>query len=330
MVIIIILCALLYVSLLKRDNDLLQIRQVIVATALGYGIVFFMAMQMNIQGINVGGLSTSFRMSEGIILKFVDITQGRLRGFFIDPNVVVTGFIVAIAISICSFPNEPKFSVRNQYLLTIIICATDLYYTESRAALMTLSLTVMLSLGAFFKNQQSRKKITLYLGIICLTVLILIILVTNINWNPVFFKSLIAQYENRSALNDEYGRITIWKNAWQVLMNNNSFLGIGQGRIPYYTYRDCHNTWLEWIVGNGIVVGSAIVATFISVPIIFYQKCQKIKILRNDYYSICLGLVCGFIGIFTSLFSVSNISNSYLIFITFLLISIRVPSFDKK
>lgn len=328
MLIIIILCALLYVSLLTRDDDLLQIRQVMIATALGYGIVFFIAVQMNAQGINVGGLSTFDRTSEGVILKFADITEGRLRGFFIDPNVVITGFIVAIAIAIYSLPNERRVATRIYYLFTIVVCTIDLYYTESRTALIILILITLLSIYTYFKKSQL--KIISNIIFILLIISIFTILFTSINSDFVFIDKLLAQYENRSSLNDEYGRMTIWKNAWHVLMNNNMFLGIGQGQIPHYTYRDSHNTWLEWIVGNGILVGGLVVFMFVSVPLIFYQKCQKINKFEKEYYPICLGFLFGFIGIIISLFTVSNITNSYLIFMTFLLISIRIPSVDKK
>lgn len=321
MLFIVVICALFYVSLLKWDKDLLQIRQVIIAVALGYGIVFLVAIQMNLQGINPGGLSTFVRTSEGMMLIFPDIAQGRLRGFFIDPNVLITGFIVAIAIALLSLSNESGLKTKAQYLLTIVVCTFDLYFTESRTALIIMILTLLFSALIYLRQSRLVSESIMIL----LITSIFIVLFFNIDWDLVYSNKLLAQYMSRSSFNDEYGRMTIWKNAWNILLENNVLLGIGQGQISNYTYRDCHNTWLEWIVGNGIYFGGLVVSMFVSVPLIFYKKCRRIIKLKNDYYSICLGLIIGFIGILISLCTVSNITNSSLVFMAVLLILIPIP-----
>lgn len=59
-------------------------------------------------------------------------------------------------------------------------------------------------------------------------------------------------------IDDEYGRFTIWKEAVGILMEKNPFFGIGMGQMQFYTSvnRACHNTWLECLCGNGIILGS--------------------------------------------------------------------------
>ena len=318
MVLIVILCCLSYISNISDTYD--DIPEVLIASSIGYGIVYTVAYVALSLGVTLPGICALSRMDTGIFMQFNNMYKGtfiqeyRLRGFSIDPNVVIGTFAPAFAIAL------PQVLLRKanwRSYLSILLSVISVILTGSRMALIILAIIVLLSLIIVFREMPKSKRGTyVALAVFFAFILLLIALASDIADRLV--TNLFGAYTNRAGLSDEYGRFSIWKEAWSVLWSHNVFLGLGTGQLQYLSIHGlaAHNTWLEWVCGCGILVGTGIVIYFFYTSIWLWKKSKAIHITDTFFFA-SQGLTLGALSIVAALVSVDNVTNSNLWFLCF-------------
>lgn len=318
MVPVVLICVLIYLSNISDTYN--DIAEIITATAIGYGIVYIFGYAMLYGGANLPGIIATSRMESGIFMQFNNMYNGsflqtyRLRGFAIDPNVVIGTFAPAVAVAL------PKVLLRNgnwRDYLSVVISAACIFLTSSRMALLILAGIVFLSLLIMFREIPKSKQ-GLYFLVTFFSVIIILAIAFFSDIKDQLFSNLFGAYTNRSGLTDEYGRFTLWKESWDILLSHNIFLGVGCGQLQYLSSHGlaAHNTWLEWVCSCGILVGTGIVIYFFCISIWLWKQSRTIHV-TDHLFSVSQGVTLGFLSIVIALISVDNITNSYLWFLCY-------------
>lgn len=313
LLVIVWLCCCIYVSSCN-ERTWTDIPNVLVATGIGYGIVFILLYIFLEMQVKLPGLVTTDRTLEGIFLRTSNyyenalIQTNRLRGFTIDPNTTIGVF--ALCSIVCFLRLTDGKGTKKEWC-GIAVSAICVLLTGSRMGILCFVLLFVLTLIAGYRIANIR--VRNYMKLILLALLFIVIfllIVTNVIQG--FIGDLLASYDNRSGLTDEYGRFSIWKNAISVWLENNPLLGIGMGQMRYYTAtgRDCHNTWLSMVCENGLVVGCSLCLLFAIAAVIGINKTRMMP--EKSRKELSLGLVLGFFTIMLSLVSVDNMTYSYL------------------
>ncbi len=318
MFILVFVCALIYISSIKSIGEIVQIKYVIVATTLGFGLVYLFAIIVYYLGFSINGIVTSDRFEPGIMIQFINTGYARLRGFLIDPNTLAASILPATVISIHQLFKELRG--KSLYVAQIIISLICIYFTNSRTAIACYMFIVVLSVASGIKYSSNKKIISFFSKLAWVSCFILVIMVVFESSILVYgFQKITQPFEGRAYFNDDFGRGTLWKESWSVFAEKSIFWGVGQGLVQNYTstFKGCHNTWLEWIVGSGIISGTFIDIYFLSLlfppPILFkasidFHNASDFSSIRIGYLSICIILS-----------TVDNITNSNLIFFSCLI-----------
>lgn len=311
MFLLIIYIAYNYVLISKNDDDLLKSIEVsTTATTIGYGVIFLIAYLLNSKGISMDGIYTTDRYSAGMFLNFVStggLTTVRLRGFCIDPNSVVTTLIPGASFGLARlfYKNSGKL----KSLVAVILYAIVMDLSGSRMAVVCTAamLIIMLLMG----YKQSENKLQWF-------VVIAFVLIVLVFGAVYYFQDIASEvygfFTARAGLNDTGGRFTIWKyNAKWLIDNGRLLLGVGQNQISNMTTlgKACHNTWLEWICGTGILLGGMIDLWFITASFGLIKRLKRKRIMNRDVISISLAYITALICITT----VDNITNSVVLFL---------------
>lgn len=298
-----------YVLLAQEDDTFLNsIKEVAVATTIGYGIVYVFAYAL--YGVNPAfpGVYTDDRYSAGMILRFLStggVSIVRFRGFCIDPNSVVTTLIPGTAFSLQYLIYENKNIAKNS--LAVLLYVVVMIASGSRMALICTLLMAVIMLLAGYKLAEKKGRWVLFLMLLTLGGII----IGTLRFQTIA-NSLSEFMGSRAGLNDKAGRVTIWKYNISWLANNGRLLiGVGQNQIFKLTGmgKECHNTWLEWICGTGILIGGGIICWFISAPLRFARRTKQLGL--TQYMSLLFAYVTTAVCITT----VDNITNSVLIFL---------------
>lgn len=318
MLIFVYFCGLVYIS--ESNQQFKEIGEVIKATAIGYGIVFMTAFALIQNGIVVPGAVAydNQRMQPGIVMGFGNMLNGtylsvnRLRGFMIDPNSLSGSFLPAMAICAVSLFSGTK-DLKDKVCL--VISTACIMASNSRTGIVC---GIIIIIFAFFLSlsQQSasaRPKSVLKFISLCIFGVVLLFF-TNL-WSALTNK-ILGTYDNRAGLTDEYGRLTVWKDAFTILLNSSPIIGIGSGMMQYRTATNlmCHNTWLEWLCGCGFIVGGAIIFYFVVNLKSMFSKIKMLKFTREDSI-IYIAIVLGLLSITIELATVDNLTFSYLWFL---------------
>ena len=293
-----------------------DIPEAMIATGIGYGFVFLIGFLLLTLGIPISGVGASERTEPGFILQFSNMFQGvliqkwRLRGFTIDPNTMLGTFVFSGIVCLIRILMEGNSKLEWLCLMLSMVC---IFLSNSRTGLMCFALALVMSVfAAYWKGSpQIRKRIEV---ITLIVIFVMIAVMVGTDWIRNLISSFLGLYANRSGLNDEYGRFTIWKEAVGILMEKNPFFGIGMGQMQFYTSvnRACHNTWLECLCGNGIILGSIFILFLLFTLIkggikAKYNTCSR-------YNQLLWSLTIGITVVVISLISVDNITYSYLWF----------------
>ena len=311
MFLVIIYIAYNYVLISENDDDLLENIEVsTIATTIGYGLVFLVAYWFYSRGIGFGGIYTTDRYSAGMLLNFISTggqTTVRLRGFCIDPNSVVTTLIPGASFGLARllYKNGGKF----RSLVAVILYAIVMDLSGSRMAVVCTVAMVIIMLMMGYKQAENK---LWWFGLIALVLLV-------VSFMAVYrFQNIASEvysfFTARAGLNDTGGRFTIWKyNARWLSDNGRLLFGVGQNQISTLTSvgKACHNTWLEWICGTGILLGGIIDLWFIMTPFAFLNHLKRNRISIRDVIPIVLAYVTALICITT----VDNITNSVVLFL---------------
>lgn len=311
MFLVIIYIAYNYVLISENDDDLLENIEVsTIATTIGYGLVFLVAYWFYSRGIGFGGIYTTDRYSAGMLLNFISTggqTTVRLRGFCIDPNSVVTTLIPGASFGLARllYKNGGKF----RSLVAVILYAIVMNLSGSRMAVVCTVAMVIIMLMMGYKQAENK---LWWFGLIALVLLV-------VSFMAVYrFQNIASEvysfFTARAGLNDTGGRFTIWKyNARWLSDNGRLLFGVGQNQISNLTSvgKACHNTWLEWICGTGILLGGMIDLWFVITPFVFLDRLKRNRIFIRDIIPIVLAYVTALICITT----VDNITNSVVLFL---------------
>lgn len=311
MFLVIIYIAYNYVLISENDDDLLENIEVsTIATTIGYGLVFLVAYWFYSRGIGFGGIYTTDRYSAGMLLNFISTggqTTVRLRGFCIDPNSVVTTLIPGASFGLARllYKNGGKF----RSLVAVILYAIVMDLSGSRMAVVCTVAMVIIMLMMGYKQAENK---LWWFGLIALVLLV-------VSFMAVYrFQNIASEvysfFTARAGLNDTGGRFTIWKyNARWLSDNGRLLFGVGQNQISNLTSvgKACHNTWLEWICGTGILLGGMIDLWFVITPFVFLDRLKRNRIFIRDIIPIVLAYATALICITT----VDNITNSVVLFL---------------
>lgn len=315
MLMVVWFCMTIYTSSWNKTahND---IQEAIIATGIGYGLVFVIGFLLLMVGMNVSGIGASTRMQPGFFLQFSNMFHGtlietrRLRGFTIDPNTVLGTFVFSGAVSLIKILSGKN---KRREWLCLGLSAICVLLSNSRTGLICFVLALIMSVFGAYRNGTMRTK-NLIKGLALLSIFSVSIVLITTDWIENFVDLIVGLYSNRSSLNDQFGRFTIWKEAFGILMENNPLFGIGMGQMQFYTSakRACHNTWLDCLCGNGIVLGSVFVL-FILMTLVRGMK-DLIRNVQSDSNQLQWSLVISITAVIISLITVDNSTYSYLWF----------------
>lgn len=313
MVMLVFACAIIYISAIE-PGTVRQISDVVIATAIGYGIVFLIGTYCYQNVIRFGGIYSADRMGQGMFLRFDNMVDGyftitaRLRGFTIDPNVLVCNFIYAIP---AAFMKLAEKQDRGTSILSLFVGFACIFICNSRMGI--LCAVAVAFIAAFFSYRAMTGTAQKWM-IGFLTVAIVALVAVGIFTDKIttFFVDLVERYEDRSGLTDEYGRFTLWRSAIDVLLEKNPLFGVGFNMVKEFTSteKECHNTWLEWMCSSGLLVGSGVCIYFVCALTCGFAR---IKYYWNsELRTVYLALMLGVVGTVFALMSVDNVTNSYL------------------
>lgn len=309
-------CSVIYLSQCGESSKT-DISKVLIATGVGYGVVFVLGYLLAIAGVEIPGVYAMERDQQGFFLRFANVYEGnhivmyRLRGFTIDPNTMIGTFAFGGVTAILKII---KGKGKILEWMCIILSAVCVLLSNSRMGLICFAFLCVAAVIVGYRVADARTRSFLKVGAIFMILIGIFISVTTDILSRIV-DEIVANYANRSSLNDEFGRFTVWQDAISVfLMSKNPLLGVGMGQMQYYTAsgRACHNTWLEMICGSGILVGGALVLYFVLHIITGIFKANKLKSSENSELIWCM--ILGVLVVAISLISVDNITYSYLWF----------------
>ena len=300
-----------YTLLAQEDDHFVDdLRNVTIATTVGYGLVFTVTYILYNLHPEFPGIYTADRYSAGMVLRFMStggVSIVRFRGFCIDPNSVIPTLIPGTAFALQSLIYEKKNACKS--LLAVCVYSVVMIASGSRMAMICTVLMLFVMLLTGYKQANNKGKWLLLLILLSMACA----LVGVVNFQAIVYK-ISSFFNSRAGLNDSGGRFTIWKYNLQWLEENGRLLaGVGQNQIHNLTPigKACHNTWLEWICGTGLLIGAGIDIWIILAPvsIINYVKNNKVR-LRN-FIPIVLAYAIAMVCVTT----VDNITNSTILFL---------------
>lgn len=320
MIILILIIACGYLNSQDWVINFNDISIVTIATTIGYGVVFAIAYIMTAYNISIPDVYTADRYSVGMVVKSVLTGFGntvtiRLRGFCIDPNSAITTLIPGAAFGLANILYRKENKANSILAVAFYFLVT--YYSGSRMALVSslVMVAVMFVIGYRQTKNRGQWVIIGTIAILGLTIF------ESLNQNRIISEiayELNSFFNSRASLTDDAGRITIWRSNLQYLIDNNKFwFGVGQNQIYNFTMQGkaCHNTWLEWICGVGIFLGTYIDLYFFTAPLTFLKKAKRSSLV---YGQEMLPIILAYVIVMTSILTIDNITNSVLIILAIL------------
>ena len=312
---IVVVIAISYVKIQENGIEIEQIEKIVIATTIGYGLIFSMAFAAHLNGINIEGIASLERMSPGIVMNFIStggVNTFRLRGFCIDPNAVVTTLIPGAT---CALAN--LMYVKHKQVRSILAVGLFVNVVVCSGSRMGVICTIAMVIGAIYigykRTENTKSWIMTSTLILSIIILLMIfesdVIICNIEkWINDFVNS-------RASIASEDGRLTIWKTNMLYLIDNcKIFTGVGQNQIYLLSPIGlaCHNTWLEWICGTGVIIGNIINMWILFAPISFYKRIKK---LRKDTGDRLVSFIIAYIITLLCITTIDNITNSIVIFL---------------
>lgn len=307
-------CCMIYMNCCGEDSSS-DITEVMLATGIGYGIVFILVYLLLMSGATFPGLLAQTREETGIFMRFTEthfvdrVNIIRLRGFTIDPNSMIGTFLFSAVVA-----NYRLLFGRGglREWAAILISSLCIWYSGSRMGIMCLYGVLGLSYMTGYRMADVRSKNRLKILLAVLVAMMILSAFTDLIGNAV--QGVRTSFENRPSLTGDYGRLSLWKNALDVLMDKGALWGIGMGNAQRYTPNGlaCHNSWLELICAGGILVGGFMVMHLAAM--LFSGMRYALRLPRVPSSAFAWTMVLGTLGIVISLVSVDNVTYSYLWF----------------
>lgn len=222
--------------------------------------IFYLAKRGFARSVLIVNRSNQASLAYGVVGEYLTSgladVQYRLRGFSVDPNEFCSFFFGPFALFEMRLLMAKDIKKMIFYGLGTIAILWVIYLSGSRTGLVV-ALVLFLAMFLIIWGQLEKKK---RMAILIVLGLGFVALIGGVAIKGVNFLSGIL---GRSSVTDEYGRFSIWGNAVNVWLSKNILFGIGQGVFTNDLGLDCHNTWLEILVGNGIIGGTPLIIAFI-------------------------------------------------------------------
>lgn len=325
----VICCGFIYVMQTDIKEELGEILTVMSMTAIGYGVVFCAAWALFSVGVTDFAVYAPDRSDAGMVLRYADMNTGeyavsyRLRGFYNDPNPLMCMFMLPLAFAVLSLLRRDAKSLGGfASVITIVISFACAYFTNSRMALL---ICLFAALVALFFYAVMTQRAALFIMFAVMSIAILTIMVLS-NVFPGVYDAIEAHFGYRSSFSDEYGRGNIWATNLLLILDGPLFVGFGQNQIQYVSSlgMPCHNTWLEWICGDGLIVGMLGVYLFLLSPLACHLGGIGSKVVMGRGLDVLsASFVVGHLSILLILSAVDFVSNTYLIFTILLVYAAR-------
>lgn len=297
--------------------EFVEMGQAALAVTIGYGIVFTVAWLMfSNYGVTADGIYATERLDAGIVLRLASFggdISSRLRGFCIDPNSVIITLIPGATYALANIVYQKQDIIKS--LLAIVVYLAVVFYSGSRMALICSIVMLVIFFVIGYRKSENKRQMAVA-GIASIGILVVVII---INLDTVILevaKTWTDMFGERASLGSEYGRLTIWKTNIEYLISNSKvWFGVGQNQIYLLTERGlaCHNTWLEWICGTGIILGVTIDLWFILAPVRFEKRTKGMD-SEN-----ALPIIMAYITVVVCVSTVDNITNPVLLFLMLIL-----------
>lgn len=326
---LVVSCGFIYAMQTDVKKELGEILTVMSMAAIGYGIVFCVAWMLFSSGVTDFGVYAPDRADAGMVLRYADMNSGeyaisyRLRGFYNDPNPLMCMFVLPLAFAMLSLLKRDAESLgKVESIVTIAISLACAYFTNSRMALLICLLVILVALLFY---AVITKRVALFVLLAAMSVAMLAVMTLS-NVFPGVYDAIEAHFGYRSSFGDEYGRGNIWATNLSLVWNGPLFAGFGQNQIQYVSSlgAPCHNTWLEWICGDGLIVGMLGVYLFLFSPLACHLGGLGSKVVMGRGLDVLsASFVVGHLSILLILSVVDFVSNTYLIFVTLLVYAAR-------
>lgn len=274
-----VICAAAMMSFVEGPDDFRQVEEVLIATAVGFGTVFIVLTALYNLGLGLPDTIVDIysERSGGILMTFTNMQNGkyveavRMRGFFINPNVASSTFIIGFAALLGRAVREERVHhLRN--IVYSLVMLVNIILIATRSGLIVFMLIAVFYFNVFlFSGRNTSRKVWLLVASF-VSIALLVLAVLNFDYLSDKLDAIIGQYTNRSGLHDRYGRFTIWSSALSVLMQDRNWLtGTGISQLQLYTSVNAHNTWLELACSFGIITG---------IYSILYFTCPAVNSIR--------------------------------------------------
>ncbi len=304
------IAALFYVPKLAEEEARVDMYNSLTAASIGYGSVFLLA-RLSLYFVKLPGVLAPGRYYDGMIMEMKNYSYGRLRGFFIDPNVVILCFILSSAIAFYGlFGKDILNRSKGYYIAVLAITTLCVYYSKSRTGLFCIAALLILIFA--FSFVKASNKTNYFLALLILALIGIVFIIFKVIDYQYFFDLLFKEYQNRATFSDEdYGRLYIWRHAINYTLHHDFWFGTGQELLKNIIGRHPHNTWIVWIIDIGMIQGTIINLFFFGSIIWCYIRSRYIKAGRS-------GILGAFrltlIVYIVALLFVDNAASSYLIF----------------
>lgn len=315
MFIVVLLIGYCYQDYQSRGIEFDEIGEAALATTIGYGIVFTVAEVIFTQGISLAGIYATERLNTGMVLRLASFggnVSSRLRGFCIDPNSVIITLIPGAAFAMANLVQCKQKKIKS--LLGIGVYFAVVLFSGSRMALICSFLMLVTFCCIGYKKARNKKRIAI-IGSLFVCIMLFICIINLDMLISEIAKAWVDMFAERASFDSEYGRLTIWKtNIMYLFENNKEWIGVGQNQIYLLTEKGlaCHNTWLEWICGTGLIIGLIIDLWFILAPVRLKKRTMAMDV--NDVKD-TLPAVLSYVTVLICISTVDNITNSVLLFL---------------
>lgn len=307
-------CCMIYMNSCGEDSSS-EIAEVMLATGVGYGIVFILAYLLLMSGASFPGLVAQTREETGVFMHFTELRAGmpvhliRLRGFTIDPNSMIGTFLFSAMVA--------NYRIvfgrgRLREWACVLISSYCIWLSGSRMGILCLYGVLALGILSGYRMSDVRSKNRLKILLVLLIAAMLLSAFTGAVGNAVL--SIRASFESRPSLTGDYGRLSLWRNALEVLSDRGALWGVGMGNVQRYTPNGlaCHNSWLELICAGGVLVGGLMVLHLAAMLITGLRYARRLPGVPSSAFAWTMTL--GTLGVMLSLVSVDNVTYSYLWF----------------
>lgn len=242
------------------SNFIYKLKQITILKIIFYSSILFLLISLGIYvlGDSVDGIGGE--LDRGIY---------RLNGTIVDPNFFVLFATLIYGISLYRIRCKER-----KYYISFFLSIICILLTFSRGGI----LGIIFFTGLFIMKFKvvSLKSLIITVVIISIITLCFYFIIEKMEYD------VNTIWKKRTSITTGSGRLQIWKNGMEILMQKPVF-GIGLYNFQYYNKRfyrnsqEMHNTFLEVLVENGIV-GATLFFIFI-ISFVFDKTKNEIEII---------------------------------------------------